>query len=425
MVLVLGFCPLLFLSSCSGDNQEAPVVSADLLSVGSAIDVSGAGGEDNTFSVESNCTWTVTSDVDWIHITSPQAGQGNGSGNVVFGVDESSSSKSRTGSLIIVTSDGIRRTIPVTQRAGDITLTVTPNEIPTFQYSGGSKTVSVYCNTSWIAESTDDWLTIEGATTHQGNEGTTSVTIRAGQNESPDSVSGSITFRDLDNQGKAVVMKVTVEGNEPYIIVTNPGECSALGGKQTITVSSNYGWRADMTLTPAGSWAKFQNNQTFYEQREYSSEPVQLELTVEPNTSKETRTLSITGKTTGKNFDSKTIQFTQAAGTEPTVGSITFNNVTHKSATVTFQVATSTFDITTVGIRWSASLEQVANSAFCSAQVNNDSATVPLDNLESNTQYYVRAYVTNAVGTTVSDVYSFTTAKIPGRDDNETPEVVE
>jgi hypothetical protein len=50
-------------------------------------------------SAQSGCTWTATSNVSWIHITSNSSG--TGSGRVSYSVEVNTKSKMRMGTVII------------------------------------------------------------------------------------------------------------------------------------------------------------------------------------------------------------------------------------------------------------------------------------------------------------------------------------
>ena len=106
---ILMMLPLVtaILTSCSGDNLEAEIVSSDRLAAGTRIDVSGEASTGYVIPVEANCSWTVTTDVNWITITQPSAGRGNGSESVVFDVAASTSPAIQTGTMTIKTGSGI------------------------------------------------------------------------------------------------------------------------------------------------------------------------------------------------------------------------------------------------------------------------------------------------------------------------------
>ena len=114
------------MTSCSGDNLEAEIVSSDRLAAGTRMDVSGEASTNNVIPVEANCPWTVTTDVDWITITQPSAGRGNGSQSVVFDVSASTSPSIQTGTITIKTGSGIERIVTINQRPGTIVILPTP-----------------------------------------------------------------------------------------------------------------------------------------------------------------------------------------------------------------------------------------------------------------------------------------------------------
>ncbi|MBO4801134.1 MAG: BACON domain-containing protein [Bacteroidaceae bacterium] len=414
---------LLTLTACDGDNLKPELASSDLLSTGSSIDVSGTGSTDNTISVEANCTWTVTSDVSWIHITSPSAGQGSGSQDVKFDVDASSLPTSQKGRLTIKTSDGVSRTITINQRAGDIRL-LTNQESLYYTYNGNAQTLDVTCNTEWSASSSVSWLTIDGEreVTAEGNK---SLTIAVQTNNDPDGRNGVITLKDVDNS-KIITVTVNQGGKTPILTVTSPNNVSALGGTSSFSVSSNFTWTASIVeRNPAGltPWARFQNGQDIFN-GQASNDAQQMEITVDANTTEDVRTIKIKVETTSELGNNKTEErtITQEAGTRPTLTVPEKVEVTHNSATFSFTATSTTFDITDCGITYSTVEGNAKTGTRIQANAAGGDVTITMSNLEKSTTYYFCAYATNAVGTTTSDVISFTTGSTPGREGNETPD---
>lgn len=69
-----------------------------------------AAGGNGVFTISSACAWTAVSESDWITLTSPA--QGNGNGSLSYTVDPNSLTTARSGSILI---DGL--TVPVVQGA--------------------------------------------------------------------------------------------------------------------------------------------------------------------------------------------------------------------------------------------------------------------------------------------------------------------
>ena len=419
-ILLLIFPAMALLSSCSGDNLKPTLASSDMLSAGTSVEVNGSASTGNVFNVEANCPWTVTSNVNWIHITSPEAGQGNGNQNIVFDVDANSRITSQTGQLTITTSNGVNYIVSVNQLAGDVQLTANPSSL-NFTYEGGEQQLTVTSNTTWTATSSVSWLTINGSQ-ELTVEGDQSLTIQAEANTYAVSQTGVITLSSVDKK-KTISVSVTIDGCEPALAVTTPAPVSALGGNSSFSVSTNSTWEARIACSPTGNWARFQNGNQLFE-GEPNANSQDLRITVDPNTTENERTINISLATTSENDNNKqeTLTIKQAAGTRPNLSQHTVTDVSYNSATFSFTANTTTFDITECGVIYSEVEADVqAGTKVKAANVTED-VTLAIPNLKSNSTYYVCAYATNAVGVTYSDVISFTTGKIPGRDDNDIPE---
>jgi hypothetical protein len=100
------------------------------------------------------CTWSATSTVPWITVTSGTNGQGIGS--VTFVLEENQSPTARTGMVLIA-----GQTVTVTQEASSCTYAVTPTSFSVGALST-SRTLSVTAGTQcrWTASSTVTWMTI-------------------------------------------------------------------------------------------------------------------------------------------------------------------------------------------------------------------------------------------------------------------------
>lgn len=109
---------------------------------------------------------------------------------------------------------------------------------------------------------------------------------------------------------------------------------------------------------------------------------------------------------------------TQDATTVPTVGATSVSNVTENSAAVTAEItADGGTDIIEKGFCYSnSSAEPTVNDNKVISTAGGNSITATLDGLTRSTTYYVRAYATNARGTSYGAVQQFTTT-----DDRTTP----
>jgi hypothetical protein len=411
------------MTSCSGDNLEAEIVSGDRLAAGTRMDVSGEASTNNVIPVEANCSWTVTTDVNWITITQPSAGRGNGSESVVFDVAASTLPSIQTGTITIRTGSGIERIITVNQRPGTIVILPSPASL-FFTCEGGDQTLLVTGNSQWTATSSVDWLTVENAKSVE-MEGVQRLTIHADPSNLSDAVVGSIILTDKDNKIAPVSVKVEVGGRTPMLVVTPANEVDAEGGTAIFGVKSNFNWEATVTaLNPAGNgkWAQFSNQSLLFSGAP-SGDPVDVELAIEPNPSSQERFVTVTVVTQssiGGNTQQEITIFQRGASL-PVVYLPHITNVAMNEATLTFSATSVGLPIIGCGLLYSIEPEQVLQGSRVAGTLDGEEATVTMKNLQSGTTYYVCAYATSAAGTSYSEIMSFKTRLTPGRDDNQTP----
>ena len=422
---ILMMLPLVtaILTSCSGDNLEAEIVSSDRLAAGTRIDVSGEASTGYVIPVEANCSWTVTTDVNWITITQPSAGRGNGSESVVFDVSASMSPSIQTGTITIKTGSGIERIITVNQRPGTIVIVPSPASL-FFTCEGGDQTLLVTGNSQWTATSSAKWLTINNESSIDA-EGVQRLTIHADASTQTDEVIGTITLTDKDNKIAPVRVQVEVGGRTPILILTPSNEVEATGGTAVFGVKSNFNWEAAVSsLVPAGNgkWALFENQQlTFIGNA--GSEPVDVEMTVEPNPSLNERAITVTVMTKspyGGNIQ-QDITIMQRGGSLPEVYMPKTTNVAMNEATLTFSATSASLPITECGLLYATAPGIVKQGTLTPGTISGQEASATLKNLQAGTTYYVCAYATNAAGIGYSETMSFKTRQTPGRNDNQTP----
>ncbi len=411
------------LASCNTESMEADVVSSEKLLAGTTLDVSGSASTGNVIPVEANCGWKVSSDVSWITITKPEAGLGNGSGNVVFDVVESMLSTEQTGHLTIKTDGGMPRIVTITQRAGNIWLRVTPSSLY-YTYEGGNQSIQVVCNSAYSVTSSAEWLKVDDETSLTA-EGDKTFTIHAEPNNNPEGMTAVITIADVDHKADIVTIPVEIGSKNPMLTLTAANDVPAVGGTVTFGVVSNFEWRATITqLQPQGDaqWATF-NAGTMQCSGEPSGEPAPVVVTVMPNTSEAERVVTILAETQSTVGINKTqqLEIRQAAATAPVVYTPYAASVGMTEATLSFSATSSSFDITRCGIIYSTNSENVRSGTRIEGTINGENATATLPNLQPGTIYYATAYAISAVGEAYSEVMSFKTRLTPGRDSNPTP----
>jgi len=270
-----------------------------------------------TFSVESNTSWTVSDNANWL-IVNPDSGDNNGTLTATY--SENTTASQRTGT-IFVTGGGKTKTVSVTQAEGSAILTVTPSN-RSVTYESGSTTFTVESNTSWTVSYDTDWL-LSVYPQSGNNNGTLTVTYS--ENTTTSQRTGTIT---VTGGGSPKTVTVTQEAALTILTVT-PSNRSATkdSGSTTFTVESNTNWTVSdnaawLTVSPASG----NNNGT-------------LTATYSENTTTSQRTGTIT--VTGGGKTSK-VNVTQAA--RPIILAVTPSNqfVTYGSGSKTFTVESNT-----------------------------------------------------------------------------------
>ena len=420
---------LLLLTSCSGDNQQPDVMSPDLLKVGSAIEVSG-GDSKNSIKVEANCDWSVTKPKEdsWIQFESPKDGKGSGSQDLIINVEASPLATERTSKLTIRSTDGIESVITVTQRPGDAKIDIDTTEV-FFKFSGGVKTINIKSNVQWTATCDESWLKVSIDSQTWDSEATANgdpkpfdqkLFLRANANNSEEQLEGTITFRAQDGNRTSKV-RVIVGSREPNMRIQPQNDTiriPALNNKvDTFYVNCNYDWEAVATMEDNGEWFHFPGGKSHYV-GQANNNYFSLSWFLDPNPSLLKRTAKVTFSIGNKDYATRIVK--QDAGTLPNIVNVKCRDITHTSATITFQQSYDTFEITECGVRYSTDESNVQKGDIASAAVQ-DKLEINLKDLSPNTVYYVCAYATNAVGIQYSNVISFQTRSVP--EDHKEPDI--
>ncbi|MBP5771076.1 MAG: hypothetical protein J6W75_06910 [Bacteroidaceae bacterium] len=425
------------LVACSGDNLgEEQIASSDMLLVPPTITL-GGGTTEETLEIQSNTSWTAKSSEGWLSLSN--GGQGSGNSNLTITPQKNNNPNERTATLTITTSDGITNQVKVTQRPGDISLTATPSTLA-YLYSGGEQIVNITCNTKWYAQSSVNWLKVNGYSSYPNdvksdddetwaiaNASGFTLTIKAEENQDPAQKEGTILLRALD-KAETVAINVTIGGKNAYITVSpdNTIDVPAVGQDILYSVSSNFNWQA--TISAEGSYATFKNYDGPIFTGIASTEAQEMGITVNPNTDEEPHTITVnltTRAETGTQA-TQTLTINQAAGTKPVLSNVNITDITRNSATVKFNVSTTTLAVTECGLYYSKNKADVENTTIAPVKLDKTDGDVEyqLTNLSHGDYYYVRVYAKNGVGDgpTYSDVVEFKTLAVPDDDDNPTPD---
>ncbi len=146
----------------------------------------GGGSATGSVTAAAGCTWTVSSPVNWLTITS--GGNGNGNGNYGVAATQNSGNSNRSANLSVA---GL--SVPVSQPSGSsCTYAVTPTTFKLGGNNNASGTVNVTAggNCAWTAVSNAQWLSISSGASGTGNG---SVGFKATKNSTDAPRTGTLT----------------------------------------------------------------------------------------------------------------------------------------------------------------------------------------------------------------------------------------
>ena len=211
-----------------------------------------AGGSDQVqITSTSGCSWTTSSDQNWLTITSGTSGVG--AGTVYYSVSLNSTSSNRMANLTLTFSGGSKVLI-ISQDAASATCTFALSKTTqVFSQAGGSDNVYISTNSgncSWTSSSDQSWLTI---TSGGAGIGDGTINYSALQNSSSSSRTGNIT---LTFAGGSKVISVSQAGSSicNYDFNSSIISFDAVGGTYFATVIAGDG--CPWTLSVDQPWVQ-------------------------------------------------------------------------------------------------------------------------------------------------------------------------
>lgn len=272
----------------------------------------------------------------------------------------------------------------------------------TFDAAAGQQTVNVTANCDWKVTCSATWLTINPTS---GNANAT-LTLSAQENTTTTQREATIT---VTGGGFTRTISVSQRGADVKLTVSPQTlEFSYKAEEKTVAITTNDAW----TITSDQVWC------TVSKSSGRNNENITVK--VNQNNSPDSRTANVKITAGGK---TETVTVTQTGGTLPVVSNLNVTDITAYDASCTFE-ATSDEAITECGVCYSTSNQTPTindTKAASSSAASSTAKSVKLTNLTKKTTYYVRAYATSAIGTSYSDVKTFTTKGAPEEDDNGKP----
>lgn len=277
------------------------------------------------------------------------------------------------------------------------------NSSLTFDAAAGQQTVNVTANCDWKVSCSASWLTINPMS---GNANAT-LTLSAQENTTTTQREATITVmgggftRTISVSQRSADVRLTVS---PQTL-----DYSYKAEEKTVSITTNASW----TISSDQAWCTVGKSS--------GSGNENIAIKVSQNNSPDKRTANVKITAGGK---TETVTVTQNGGTLPSVSNLNVTDITSTEASCTFN-ATSDEAITECGICYSTSNQTptISDSKVVSSTAASSTAkSVKLSNLTKKTTYFVRAYAISAIGTSYSDVKTFTTKSgTPDEGDNGKP----
>ncbi len=191
-------------------QSGAPSCSYDINPASYSASASG-GTTTVSITTQGGCSWTASSSLGWVSITSSSSGNGNGS--VTLQISPNTETSSRTGTINIA-----GKNFTISQSASG-SCTFSLNSLSnSFSAAGGSQTVSVLTQSgcAWTAASNSAWISI---TTGGSGSGNGNVNYSVSQNTSTNSRTGSMTIGgqvfEVNQQGASSTADIELQNNVP------------------------------------------------------------------------------------------------------------------------------------------------------------------------------------------------------------------
>ena len=196
-------------------------------------------GETKSVTVTTEDSWTASTEEGWV-ILSQMEGQGDTEVNVT--IEENPIYIERQASVCFTTAGGLSAILLIRQEASPDPhfLEVSPLTIQ-FGKEGGESSITIGCDTDWIADSGADWLTVTPPT----GSGNATVTLMAEVNPISEARTAMVTVKSGE-----LLREVTVQqeaGDEPVTVSFVPDVVNApyTGPFVHVTLTSNTSWTLD------------------------------------------------------------------------------------------------------------------------------------------------------------------------------------
>jgi len=217
-------------------NQAAGTPVVTLAS--NSVNIAKTAASTTLISVKSNTTWTANTTASWLTLNPAIAT----TGDAVLNITANTSNPTIIPRIatVTVTAKGVSsQNITVTQAAGDTILMLAANTASFTKNNTSPVAISVTSNTTWTANTTASWLTINPLTATTGNA---TLTINANSNN-PNTTARTATISVLANGKAPQTITVTQDaGDAWYSITPDVLSFDKTTNSRTVTISSNTYW---------------------------------------------------------------------------------------------------------------------------------------------------------------------------------------
>lgn len=410
------------LLSCSSENAEGIIFSSELIKITDAsVELTKDAGSQQVF-VDANCDWTVSVENGWSDLVVQKSS--NQSVNVQTG--ENFTRDIRTANLMITSKGGVRKSLPIHQAIGDVSIR-TNSELINYGEDGGQSSFQILSNTTWeiiITYPSDDrdWLSAD----KPESSGDQLVTLTA-QKAITDIERNAVVTIKCTESGvtKNVQLNVNQSGlSQIYLTVVQDkldfGTIDGDAKEVEISKSNAQWWITPVSIDPANDQSWF----TISEKTGVGETKISVSCTDNTTPSRRLATLIFTSGNKNGGVTQQ-VMIEQEAGKVADISDFTAVSVENILKTISFKFGfSSQFAVTEYGVCYSATNSQPTisdgHTAVESSEKSATDVSVTVNDLQPRTTYYARAYAKNAVGTAYSsNVITFTTlGESPDKDDN-------
>lgn len=432
------------LTGCKSDDELTAKPAKEMLRVlGGDIEIR-ATDETTVVNVSADCHWKVQDLVtgDFGNSLTVQPREGDGDGSLVISTNQNETKSNREATFTLISDGGLQQkvTIRQTPAAGALNLSST-----SFQFNADATSVkditrtvesfTIRSNSTWQIKMPTGVSWVHLSKTSGGSSSATAAeTVEITVDKAVSDASRSATLT-VTSEGNVVEIQVSQEGMDNVYLQAQQELVSFVNqdGFLELFVESNAEWQA--YIPSSCTWLHFEESRDSMGVIRSGSGVGNgmLRVRCDYNNTTRARQTAIIIIAGSKNPQQVVIQIEQAAnGTQQptlTIGNLTSLYVADTSAEFRFSFV-SDEEVVDYGLVYSP-VEQMpthenAETFTVGGGGFGGNVMAPLDNLEPNTTYYVRAYV---LGTTLGRVYSPNVVTIktapnerePGESDNPDP----